>query len=87
MIGAWLPAGHGDGSVLPAAQACPAGQRVHSNAEVRFVASEYLPAGHGSVAEAPSGQKLPEMHGLQLMAPPTSWNVPPGHSAHDAASG
>ena len=59
------PAEHGDGSVLPAPQACPTGQGVHSDEDDRLVASEKLPAsdellrrpsGHGKGADAPSRQ-------------------------------
>ena len=51
-----LPAAHADGNVLPAAQACPVEQALHSDSDVRFVASEYLPAGHTNAVDAPARQ-------------------------------
>ena len=74
-----VPAMQGVGFVLPAAQNRPSGHDVHSDPEVRLVASEKLPAGHTCAADAPSGQKLPATHGLHPVAPSASWNVPPKH--------
>ena len=62
-----LPAMHGVGLVLPAAQKCPTGHGVHSESEAKLVALEYVPAEHTSAADAPCGQKRPISHTLQLV--------------------
>ena len=73
--------------MLPGEHACPSGQAVHSESEVRLVASEYLPAEHTSAAEAPFGQNFPASHGSHPVAPANDWNVPAAHLRHSPTPG
>ena len=55
-------------SFEPVEHALPAGQAVHSAADVRLVAFEYEPSSHGSGALAPSMQYEPSVHVSQADA-------------------
>ena len=71
--------------VAPVEHDEPAGQSVHSPADVRLVELEYEPASHGSAALAPAGQYEPLSHARQLSVFALGWYVPPAHAVHSAA--
>ena len=63
-------------------QKLPAGHGVQSLAALRLVASEYVPALHGSAAAAPGKQYEPAPHGLHVVFPLASWNLPAAQLTH-----